>query len=90
MLYKDAIKALMELELSGASFEICYLDPPYQNPELLRQIIEFLDQSELLASNAMLFIEDSANSLINGLILNRLALINKRRAGDTLLYLFGN
>jgi len=90
VLYKDATRALSELEQAGATFNICYLDPPYHQPELLRQIIEFLDQSSLLAENAMLFIEDSANSLINGLVLNQLALVNKRRTGDTILYLFSN
>jgi len=90
VIHKDAIKALVELEAEGAFFDICYLDPPYHQPELLRQIIEFLDQSTLLAEGAMLFIEDSANSLINGLVLNRLALVSKRQAGDTILYLFNS
>ena len=88
--YQDALHALRDLERKQARFEICYLDPPYHDPDLLRSIIEFLDQSDIISPDGVLFIEDSANSLINGLVLNQLALESKRRCGDSLLYVFRN
>ncbi len=86
--YQDALKALQELESKQARFEICYIDPPYHDPSLLRSIIEFLDRSDILLPDAVIFTEDSANSLISGLVLNQLTLESKRRSGDSLLYVF--
>jgi 16S rRNA (guanine966-N2)-methyltransferase len=90
VLYKDALSALKQLQQEGASFDLCYLDPPYKQTDLLLSIIHFLDQSTLLKEGATLFIEDSANSLINGLVLNKLTLESKRKSGDSILYVFKN
>lgn len=87
--FKDALSALKQLEQEGMRFGLCYLDPPYHEKELLLSIISLLDQSKtLFMPNATLFIEDAANSLINGLVLNNLTLESKRKSGDSILYVF--
>ncbi|MDB6081467.1 MAG: hypothetical protein JWO53_739, partial [Chlamydiia bacterium] len=44
IIYKDALGALKQLEQSNHKFDLCYLDPPYHQPELLSSLILFLDQ----------------------------------------------
>ena len=87
---KDALQALKDLEAAGKTFDICYIDPPYQQDELLLSLITFLDKSSLLTPEAMLFVEDDGNPFIHGLVLNKITLDSKRKSGDSMLYVFRN
>ena len=90
LITKDALSALIDLEKAGKKFNICYIDPPYKQDELLLSLISFLDKSSLLAADATLFVEDDGNPFINGLVLNQLTLDSKRKSGDSMLYVFRN
>ena len=89
VLSRDALSSLKQLQNENFTFNICYIDPPYHQKELLISIISFLDQSShFLAQDATIFVEDAANSLIDGLVLSQLTLESKRKIGDSILYIF--
>lgn len=89
VLSKEALLALKQLQTENFTYNICYIDPPYHQKELLISIISFLDQSShFLAKDATIFVEDAANSLIDGLVLSQLTLASKRKVGDSILYVF--
>ncbi len=58
VLAKDAFSAIRALEVQGKSFDIIFMDPPY-NQKLERQILEALQNSNLLCSDSLIIVEAS-------------------------------
>ncbi len=65
ILLGDAISLLERLERQRESFDIIYMDPPYETEGLPHKLIEMIDQSRLLLPRGMLFIEESKAALID-------------------------
>lgn len=88
---QDAQAALTILEKQNKHFTLCYFDPPYsqkcQNSPLTTHVLEFLDVSPILASNATLFMEESKFLELKAISLKTLHLKNTRRFGDSYLYM---
>lgn len=85
----DALHALKKLK---GTYSICYFDPPYSRPNqknhFVFDMLEALDKSEHLASDAILFLEESAYFDAEALALQTLTLASKRRFGDSYLFCF--
>ena len=91
LISKDAHVALKQILRDNLTFTLCYIDPPYHQKELLLDIITFLDQNRsLIAPGGTIFVEDAADSFVDGLVLNQLSLESRRKIGDTTLYVFKN
>jgi 16S rRNA (guanine966-N2)-methyltransferase len=89
VLFKDALSALKQLETEGVSFDLCYIDPPYNQKDLILELATFFDHSKsLLTRDATIFIENSEGAPLDGLVLNKLIFESKRQAGDSILYVF--
>jgi 16S rRNA (guanine966-N2)-methyltransferase len=85
----DVFKAINYL-MPTAPYEIVYIDPPYllaKDPKMIL-LLEFLDKSALLSSNARVFIEEGSNAPIplNSLSFSRLHHKDTRKFGSSTLH----
>lgn len=60
----DALACLKELEKANLSFDLIFLDPPYENP-ILKACIDFIIEKEILSPKGVLIVE---SELIDGFI----------------------
>lgn len=72
-------------------YHILYIDPPYPLTESadkpIEKLLEFFDQSSLLAENSLVFVEERApGTLYPSLPLTHLAYKNTRQFGSSLLH----
>lgn len=89
VIYKDALAALKLLVQEKFVFDICYIDPPYNDQELFSAILTFLDQHpHLFAKEATLFIESGLTSVVENITLTHFAQKSKRTMGHSTLYMF--
>ena len=87
----EALVQLKRLAKKERKFDLIYVDPPYDlAPLLLPEILKFLDSSSLLASDALLFVEERAPQKLHfhSLGLKQLHFNESRRSGLTLLHIF--
>lgn len=79
---QDAISALKLLIKKGETFDLIYVDPPYNlNIELLLEEI-----LPLLTPKGILIVEQSKRKKLGALSLKK---IDEKKIGDTILYTFG-
>ncbi len=74
--------------LSGRSFDLIFIDPPYAN-NLLPKIIEAASKLNLLAPSGLICAEESSSSVIASEI-GVYTCIDTRYYGDTAIYLFNS
>jgi 16S rRNA (guanine(966)-N(2))-methyltransferase RsmD len=79
----EALSALNSLEKSSLSFQIIFLDPPYQ-VGLTEKILKHLSSSSLIDSNSIIVAEFSVKEKIP-LVYNELREFDRRVYGDTAL-----
>lgn len=92
----NVFDVLQQLQKQGKKYDIIYADPPYgaqtqhQGAPISysAKVATFIDVTQLLKHNGMLFIEDSMNSYPDDLALTHLKLISSRNAGRSLLLQF--
>jgi 16S rRNA (guanine966-N2)-methyltransferase len=77
----DCLQYLPRLSEMEAPFYIIYLDPPYENWE--GSILTLIDESDLLAKDGHLFIEEAEEPTAE---LKNLHLVSKRSAGRSKLF----
>ena len=91
LLKGDAPALLKRLVKREKSFDIIYIDPPYElAPALIPEVLKLLDSTPLLDSQGLLFIEEGSHlSLpLTSLNFSHLHLKESRRYGMTLLHIF--
>lgn len=79
-------KALEDLY---GKFDLVFMDPPYRDEKIIKQILEGLLQKELLFSDSIVAAETSKNNSLPQNI-SSLFLIKKKSYGDTLIAYFKN
>lgn len=92
----DAIEVLIKLSKLKISFDIIYVDPPYQKfvifeekKELLsRVILKIIEKENLLNSKGILFIEEGEKLDATELCLQKLSLKRIKKQGRTFLHEF--
>lgn len=85
----DANKILTVLRKEGWRFQFVYLDPPYRQTNMLRDLLRRLADSSLLADTATM-IAEHAHTFIPPATLNaEISLTKQRRIGDTMLSFYG-
>lgn len=94
VIYGDVFAHLKKLAKKGDQFDIIYADPPYLeqlagSEELFSSaVLRAVDESGLLASNGMLFIEDARGFKPEVEKLEKLKLVSSRRGGRSALHQF--
>ena len=58
VLKMEAVSALKKLDVEGRTFDIIFMDPPY-NHEWEKQVLEFLADTTLLADDGIIIVEAS-------------------------------
>jgi 16S rRNA (guanine966-N2)-methyltransferase len=86
LLKGDVLRTLKRLK---TSFQIIYIDPPYEKIPM-GELLLYLDQSKLLVSGGILFLEEAHPSKENfaALAMQHLVLKNSRRFGKSMLHQF--
>ncbi len=90
----DAVAQLEKLKKKGSQFDIVYLDPPYSalidSIPLAAYVLKLIDQSELLAPGAIIFVEEAFPSTmhLDKIQLHKLRYIGHRQFSKTLLHEF--
>ncbi|MFY7842661.1 MAG: 16S rRNA (guanine(966)-N(2))-methyltransferase RsmD [Rhabdochlamydiaceae bacterium] len=82
----DALKILKKLEDSQKKFHIVYLDPPYKDRSLIRDIFFILENSSLVLDQGLIFVESHHlpnESLCFGT--DSLKLVDERRFASSIL-----
>lgn len=86
LISKSALSALLFLEKAGESFDLIYVDPPFDS-NLYKPCLEALSASNMLAPSALVVVErQRKNDLEDNY--GRLSLQKDRRIGDTCLSFF--
>jgi 16S rRNA (guanine966-N2)-methyltransferase len=62
VLATDILTALKRLQKQGDTFDLIYIDPPYDNVEITPLILNFIDQHALLKPDGILFVEEGIPS----------------------------
>jgi 16S rRNA (guanine966-N2)-methyltransferase len=57
ILRQDASRTLAQLEAKGVVFDFVFMDPPYQRPEIYRDVLERLSKSGLLKPDGLAIVE---------------------------------
>lgn len=87
ILEMDVLKAIRILR-SSPPFSFVYIDPPYQQTELLKTLLEQIDVSLPLTEDAHLFVE-ARKGTFTPQPLSSLSLLSHRVSGDSDLWEFG-
>jgi len=83
----DALKILERLNREKGQFQLIYVDPPYVQKALNEQVLHFLDSGQLVASNGIVFIEETAPiQLKNDVSLKTLVHKDTRKYGKSVLH----
>lgn len=82
-----ALPAIRRFSRSGETFELIFLDPPYEKG-WVRRVLEAIAEGELLGDAGTLVAEHSVREPV-GESYGSLRLRDQRRYGDTLLSFFG-
>jgi len=85
----DALVILKKLIHTQEIFDILYLDPPY-SATFLPLILQTIDQSTLLSSQGLVFVEEAfpSQSHLSSLAFSNLKLVDSRKFGKSLLHKF--
>jgi 16S rRNA (guanine(966)-N(2))-methyltransferase RsmD len=83
---RDSIAALKSLEESGRTFQLVFIDPPYQQ-ELLEKVMFYLASSSLIDATSFIIAEFSSKEN-PGAVFGHLREIDRRTYGDTALAFF--
>ena len=81
----DANILLRKLQKSGMTFDLIYLDPPYRQTNMLRDMLERIAEMALLNANGQVIVEHATAQEMPAAILDALELTKSRRVGDTTL-----
>lgn len=73
--------------LKGKSFDLIYIDPPYENG-LQEKSLVLIDKFHLLHVGGLLFVEESSQKELETPFLTTMQLQKKRKVGSTSLYQF--
>lgn len=92
----DAIDILIKLSKLKISFDIIYVDPPYQNIVIFEEkeillsvvILKIIEKENLLNSKGILFIEEGQKLDTTELCLQKLSLKRIKKQGRTFLHEF--
>lgn len=85
----SALSALNQLEQRGFSFDLIYIDPPYEKTvELVTPILHQIEQTTLLAPGGMIFLEASSRGKPLAIPCKELQIQQVRVFGNTRLYLY--
>jgi len=82
LLFGDVFQQLKKLQQRNLSFDLIYADPPY-NKGLGQKLAEAIDQSDLLRTGGILFIEEGEELSLD---LKTCILQNIRPYGRTILH----
>ncbi|NRA89659.1 MAG: 16S rRNA (guanine(966)-N(2))-methyltransferase RsmD [Simkaniaceae bacterium] len=74
-------------KLKGKSYELIYIDPPYEKNLSLEALV-LVDDLNLLGEGGMLFLEESQGCDLSFPPLSHLSLKKRRKVGSTFLYEF--
>jgi 16S rRNA (guanine(966)-N(2))-methyltransferase RsmD len=88
----DIPSVLERLQKMGRQFDVIYIDPPYHGPASSKNVLEYLDHSDLIANEGIVFVEEAAPSRLqpNEMTFVHLAYIRSKKFGDTLLHQYEN
>jgi len=89
LLKGSALPLLKSLAKNGASFDLIYIDPPYNQSSLQEEALQIIDSSSLLTGDGLLFLETAAITPLS-LPLSTLSLTKKRKCGSSNLLQFTN
>ncbi|GAK50973.1 N6-adenine-specific methylase [Candidatus Moduliflexus flocculans] len=81
----DANILLKKLQKAGMTFDLIYLDPPYRQTNMLRDVLERIAEMGLLAPDGQVIVEHASAHEMPSAILDALELSKTRRVGDTTL-----
>lgn len=84
----EALMMIKKLDKQSESFNIVYMDPPYGVKDLPIRLIKMVDESNILLSGGMLFIEENKAALIEREGWLTLRLKSARRMGSSQLLQF--
>jgi len=82
LLFGDVFQQLKRLKEKGQTFDLIYADPPY-NKGFGEKLVQFIDQSNLLATGGIFFLEEGEKLSLS---LKNLALKDIRPYGSTFLH----
>lgn len=91
LLKGDALALLKRLAKREKTFDIIYIDPPYElAPALIPEVLKLLDSASVLDPQGLLFIEEGSHHAIplTSLNFSHLHLKESRRYGMTTLHIF--
>ncbi len=83
---KSSLARLQARLSAKVSFDLIFLDPPYQK-ELAERLLKMVEDSELMTANATVLVEENRNQLLPEK-LHRLKLLDSRRYGETGIWLY--
>lgn len=86
ILSMDVLQALRDLSLLKSSFDIVYIDPPYDlDRGMVIRVIKEMEKGRLISSGATLFIEESSTAAEFSIPFSQFKNISSRRFGSTRL-----
>ncbi|MBF8263717.1 MAG: ylbH [Parachlamydiales bacterium] len=89
VLSMDVLRALNYLTRRKESFDIVYIDPPYDlAPEVTSQAIEALERDRLILPGALVFFEESSTAAEFSIPSTKLQKISRRQFGSARLIQF--
>jgi len=87
LLTTDAVQAISLLARKGEPFSFVYIDPPYEQQELLTSLIKAVDTLLPLENEARVVVE-ARKGIALPTSFSRLSLLSQRSSGDTNLFVF--
>jgi len=86
LLVMDVFRALKILTKRNETFDTVYIDPPYGQTEMIRDVLQELEKNNLISPKAIVFFEDSTQDKELEYESSRLKLVSARRFGIARLY----
>jgi len=86
LLVMDVFRALKTLAKRNETFDTVYIDPPYGQTEMIRDVLQELEKNNLISPKAIVFFEDSTQDKELEYESSRLKLVSARRFGIARLY----
>jgi 16S rRNA (guanine(966)-N(2))-methyltransferase RsmD len=86
VIQNDALRALGQLQRRGEQFDLIFLDPPYQDKDLLAAVLAALANGALLSATGVVVVETDGKTQLSSQH-EQLMQIDQRSYGDTALIL---
>ena len=80
----DAMRSIRYLGSRGDTYDILFVDPPYQTG-LIKETLGYLEKNVLLSDEGILILQHSTRESIQELLSDCYELTDQRRGGDTTL-----